>query len=447
MSSSIIEPVRSALDSLPTAEALRAASGHVTPKQVDDARLEARMHAERLDMLLQTSADGLWDWNLRTDSLYCSQRWSQIIGFNTSDENGSSTGSVHGLWLGYVLPQDKDALLRGVQAHLRGESPRFEHEYRVLCNDGVVRWVHSRGIAKFDEAGQPERMVGSHRDIGERKRAEDRIREAQDIIKRNEERFRSMIEHGSDLITLVDRDGAITYVSPSSARILGYEPSELIGLHVYDLLHADDQSLARAEAEMMLSGHEPVIVLQTRARCKDGGFRWLEVVATSKPDTAMGGQIVLNSRDITERKEATLLLERAVTLRTRELKTLLTINRTVSSRLDLSSLLETILDTASAVVEYDVANLFEIDERANNMRLLTHRGAHSAEALRALQAWPMTRFELDVISSGNPVIIPILSMTRDQPMCATICRRGTAQRHPSSHGCACRSLCATACWV
>lgn len=370
--------------------------------QLEQARLDTRMHEERLQMLLQTSGDGLWDWNLRTDELYLSERWFKIVGIATD----ISVGNVSSLWLSLIHPDDLDSVMRQIYAHLRGETPRFECEYRVLSPaTQEVRWVHSRGIARRDERGQPQRMVGSHRDIGERKRAEDRIRESQEIIRRNEERFRAMIENGSDLITLIDSAGVITYQSPSIARILGYAPEELIGTDVYDYLHPDDKLTVVDQAAQAVSGDQAVFTAQVRARHKDGAYRWLEVNASVRPNQIFGNEVILNSRDISDRVEARMMLEREVARRTRELQTLLTINRTVSSTLDLSSLLETILDTASGVVEYDSVALYELDEQAGTLRPLKYRGEHADNQMPVHQAFDLAMLDEKVIDTRRPVII------------------------------------------
>ncbi len=368
---------------------------------LEQARADARRAEERLEMLLQTSGDGLWDWNLRSDELYVSDRWSQIVGLPQS----AISGHVAAVWLSYIHEDHLDDVMRAIYAHLRGDVARFEIEYRVKCANGETRWVHSRGIARRDDRGQPLRMVGSHRDVGERKRAEERIRESQEIIRRNEERFRAMIENGSDLITLVDSDGRITYQSPSITRVLGYTPEELIGTSIIDLIKTEDHALIYERAGDALKRGEQIFSVEVRARDRQGNERWLEVVGSTRPETSTGSLIVLNSRDITERQERKLWLEAEVAKRTRELQTLLTINRTVSSTLDLSSLLETILDTATAVVEYDVVDLFELDETGRRLRLLTSRGGQTRKHASGPVEFELTAFDRQIIESRKPMIL------------------------------------------
>ncbi len=399
----MLQPITQAVtNGAPGAHADAGNAGDPLKAQLEHARLMARLHEERLQLLLQTSGDGLWDWNLRTDELYLSERWFNITSLVN---NNGGNGTVSALWLSLIHPDDIERVMSAVYGHLRNEIPRFEAEYRVICPDGETRWIHSRGVANRDERGQPHRMVGSHRDVGERKRAEDRIRESQEIIRRNEERFRALIENGSDMISMVDTRGVVTYQSPSIVRTLGYVSEEIIGTNAIELIHPDDrEAVLKALKNGLPLAHGP-LTAQVRVRHHDGSYRWLEVIVSSPPNQSGERRLILNSRDITERVEATAVLEREVARRTRELQTLLTINRTVSSTLDLSSLLETILDTAGSVVEANVVNLFELDERAQTLKLLKYRGEQSADELAALSNWALTRFDNEVIDNRRPLII------------------------------------------
>jgi PAS domain S-box-containing protein len=125
-------------------------------------------------------------------------------------------------------------------------------------------------------------------------------------VERSEEHFRSLIENASDMIAIVGADWTFHYQSPSVARVLGYGPEELIGRPVWELIHPDD----RFGLGMMLravldgTGSRPFEGRETRFRHVDGTWRVLEGVGTrmSGPDGAP--VLVLNSRDVSERKRA-----------------------------------------------------------------------------------------------------------------------------------------------
>jgi protein-histidine pros-kinase len=123
--------------------------------------------AERLRLALEASGDGLWDWDLARAKLYTSPRCAELIGAAPGDVAPTADG-----WWLRVHPADRDGLRAALVAHLRGATPRFERELRVLCADGGRRWVLLRGaVAARDERGRARRMVGTAGDVTERRAA------------------------------------------------------------------------------------------------------------------------------------------------------------------------------------------------------------------------------------------------------------------------------------
>jgi diguanylate cyclase (GGDEF)-like protein/PAS domain S-box-containing protein len=122
----------------------------------------ARRSEQRYALAAAGSNDGLWDWDVPADALYCSERWKLMVGLTpeTSVANFDE-------WLKYVHDEDRQALCDALHAHLKGDTPHFEHEYRARHSSGDTRWVLCRGIAVRDEAGKPIRMAGSQTDVTE----------------------------------------------------------------------------------------------------------------------------------------------------------------------------------------------------------------------------------------------------------------------------------------
>src|SRR5205085_7260455 len=120
--------------------------------------------------------------------------------------------------------------------------------------------------------------------------------------------FRSLIEHGSDIISAYDANAIRLYTSPSIEHVLGYKPAELIGKSGFDLVHPDDRDeMSRFFASVVQT---PGRVMTRELRChhKDGSWRVLEATASNLLDKSAVASIVLNSRDITDRKKAEELL-------------------------------------------------------------------------------------------------------------------------------------------
>jgi PAS domain S-box-containing protein len=131
----------------------------------------------------------------------------------------------------------------------------------------------------------------------ERKRMEDVLRES-------ENRFRSLIESVSDIISIISGDGTVIYESPSIENILGYKPEELIGRSAFELLHPEDAPEVIEYFKKCLQSDEPTTPKIYRFRHKNKTWLTLESIGKSFIDPVKGKVAIINSRDITERKKA-----------------------------------------------------------------------------------------------------------------------------------------------
>lgn len=134
-----------------------------------------------------------------------------------------------------------------------------------------------------------------------------------------EKMFRELAENASELVLLMDADGRLTYVSPSSERLLGFEPEAFRALDPASLVEPEDLEPARNWIEGMLEGKAPHTMMSLRYLTRKGDFRWFEVSATVLRDgTESTPSILLSARDIHERRLAQDALEQ----KTGELETL-----------------------------------------------------------------------------------------------------------------------------
>jgi diguanylate cyclase (GGDEF)-like protein/PAS domain S-box-containing protein len=129
-------------------------------------------------------------------------------------------------------------------------------------------------------------------------------RAAETALRRSEERFRSLIQHSTDIILVVDLDAKLLYVSPSALPVLGYEPEAMRGTCPLDLVHPDDfVAVAGAlAAAAKWPGVAPAATF--RVRRARGDWRWIEAVANNLLDDPTVGGLVINARDVTDRVEA-----------------------------------------------------------------------------------------------------------------------------------------------
>lgn len=132
-------------------------------------------------------------------------------------------------------------------------------------------------------------------------------KEAEQAIQRSEEYYRRLIENSSDVVTILDREGKILYESPSVKRILGYEPSELIGQSVFVFVHPEDSETLITNLTRLLR-YAQMPLVEFRFMNRDGDWRTLQAIGTNLLDDPAISGIVLNSRDVTDERYAEVAL-------------------------------------------------------------------------------------------------------------------------------------------
>jgi len=122
------------------------------------------------------------------------------------------------------------------------------------------------------------------------------------LTESRERRFRALVQSSSDLVFVVDRASAVTYASPSCAKVLGYAPNMLIGPERGVLIHEDEIDDLRATVGQAVSLPGGTAEFSIRVRHRDGTWRWLEGLATNLLDDPAVDGVVINARDVTERR-------------------------------------------------------------------------------------------------------------------------------------------------
>lgn len=175
-----------------------------------------------------------------------------------------------------------------------GDHSTAEHVHYM--KNGEKRYVEVSTSPIMDETGKIYNVIHVARDITRHKQMEDTLR-------RNEEHFRSVTENVLDIITVLDTYGTISYESPSVERVLGYKPEELIGKNAFELIHPED--LPGVMGALTKGSQNPGSAQSTeyRFKNKDGSWRVLESIGKIIIDNAGTTEIIVNSRDITDRRQ------------------------------------------------------------------------------------------------------------------------------------------------
>ncbi len=258
----------------------------------------ARSH-ERYILVSKATSDMVWDWDLRTDTIYRSEEgWKKLFGEEYGEAQKASNAFVD-----RIHPEDREAAVRKVREIQESDNENtFETEFRVRRANGTYAYVMEKGYLIRDEAGKPYRLIGATQDITERKLSEIEL-------ENKERRFRQMVQSGSDLMAILDEKGIYCYVSPTVKKVLGHDADAMVGTSAFDFVHPAD--LQRIASSFGLIQHQAIVEFAPfRFRNAGGEWRWLESKITNfMKDPAVRG-IVVNSRDITEKKAAAEELER-----------------------------------------------------------------------------------------------------------------------------------------
>ena len=143
----------------------------------------------------------------------------------------------------------------------------------------------------------PVELIAVARDVTERKRAEEALRQ-------REEYFRSIIENAQDAIVILNRDGTVRYESPAITRLLGIDPQDRVGMNPFEDIHPDELKEAAKFFDQLVSNPGSTVRTEIRGQHADGSWRTLEIIGQNLLDNPAVSGIVANIRDVTEKKAA-----------------------------------------------------------------------------------------------------------------------------------------------
>jgi PAS domain S-box-containing protein len=269
------------------------------------ARLAERV---RLKLALETATDSLWEWNVQTGEAIRGEALWRHLGYPANEAVGTMAG-----WMELMHPDDRRRVTAALTKHLSGESPTIEHHYRIRDRAGDWHWLIDRGrVVERASNGAAIRVLGISADITERKRA-DEAREA------SERRFRACFDSAYQGQILLDLSGRILEANRTACKLLGVEPEILAGARLWDspwwrapaghragLREAFAAALAgdpvRFETDLHGADGRPFVIDLSFSPIQDGAGRI--------------SQLLLEWRDITERKRAEDVLREVESLST-----------------------------------------------------------------------------------------------------------------------------------
>ncbi|MBD2679210.1 MULTISPECIES: PAS domain-containing protein [Nostoc] len=236
------------------------------------AEIALRESEERLQLALEASGDGLWDWNIHTGEVYYSPRYLEMLGY-TFDELPHNLST----WKQLVHPQDRAWVEEILAAHLKDSSVRYKFDYRLRTKSGEWKWVANYGkVVMRDAQGNPLRMTGTHRDISDVYEELCLRKQAEAALAKSEEQLRLTLEfnHIGTWDWNIQTNEVIW--NDNHFRLLGLEPE--IPTAKYQLwrnsMHPED--VGRVEQALFSALAEHInYEAEYRVIYPDGSIHWL----------------------------------------------------------------------------------------------------------------------------------------------------------------------------
>ncbi len=297
-----------------TGKAIRDEQGNVvrlvgTTRDITEQRhmQEARrVSEERLQLALDSTEDGIWDWHIPTGRLNVSERWFTML----RADPGSFTGEITA-WQRYCHPDDVAPMMAHVRATLDGSPPALRAEYRLPEKDGHCAWILARSkVVEWDAAGNPVRMIGTNSDITARKTLEAEREQALLALRESERRLNEAQHVACIGSWTFDLAQARFTFSPEMFRIFHLDPADgepdYAGLA--SRVHPEDRDRRDAALRKAMRDGVPY-ELDFRVVLPGGEVRWMHCTGRGSRDAAGKLTRLIGAvQDINDRKEAELEL-------------------------------------------------------------------------------------------------------------------------------------------
>jgi PAS domain S-box-containing protein len=273
-------------------------------------REELRESQQRFRDLVENLNDVVFNLDNQGRFTYISPAIERISAYSAEELVGKS-------FTLFIHPDDLQGLLTTYERTLSGELE--PHEFRVLDKDGSVLHVRTSSRPLYRE-GDLIGLTGLMTDISKRKRAEEELEihrrdlesmveertreleEAAERLRRSERYFRALIENAYDIIAVLGSDGVMSYLSPSLKKLSGFTQEERLGENVFQFIHPDDLPGVIEAFTRGLQEPDFMDRVEYRWQHADGSWHWQEAIASNLLDDPVVRGIVVNARDITDRK-------------------------------------------------------------------------------------------------------------------------------------------------
>jgi len=181
------------------------ASSHECIQKHSEIEEILKTNNERLNLAINATEQGIWDWNVETNDVYYSSQWKNQIGY--ADDELENEFSI---WVEHLHPDDKERCESALQKYLNQPVGHFNLEFRFRHKNGSYRWIHNKASSLQNREGKVIRMFGSHTDIT--------------VLKQSEAVFKEIIEKNPMSIQILDMDGYALQINDAHTKLFGIKP-------------------------------------------------------------------------------------------------------------------------------------------------------------------------------------------------------------------------------
>lgn len=255
------------------------------------AELQVKESEERFKTIIQESFDAVLITDEATNIIYSSPSITNVLGYRAEELIGTRA-------MDYMCKEYLQAAIAKFAEVMISPNSEKNIDVKMRNRNGQYVWIELKGKNMFTNK-YVQGILVSLRDITSRKKAEE-------IISLSEQRFKGLVQSGGDMIWIINEAAELVYASPTVQTIMGINPNTKYGQNVFDQVHPSDAGLIKNQfSHFVASGSKQILVGPYRYINDDGQVFWVESTITNLlSDPSIKG-IVLNSRDVTDRRKLT----------------------------------------------------------------------------------------------------------------------------------------------
>jgi len=215
----------------------------------------------RLQMIIEGTAAGTWEWNIQDGRMWVNERWAQIVGY-TRDELAPITPET---FFRLVHPDDLAQSNALLNEHMEGRSPHYDSLCRMRHKNGHWIWVQDRGrVYEWDDAGRPLWMAGAHADVTD-------LQNARQDAANMRQRLQAVVDASDEVAVIAtDVNGVINLFNTGAQKLLGYSAEDVIGKANPGVFHDPDEMMYYLRPQADADGRVPTVFEALTAQAAQG---------------------------------------------------------------------------------------------------------------------------------------------------------------------------------